>query len=252
MVFSDKDQHEALRRSRHDRGLDFALNQLTEVSDQLHDKLGLYTLLEGSDYLLETYHESHSETARGLWVEKPVHGDRGRDISFLDSPQGWTKPGFLLQKYLEDAYLLDERKFDIRAMVRVNDDGSFRLYPDGLLRCANRPFSTGDTDPLIHNSNIAYQAAIGIKDHTDALLSQLPNYHEAMDQIERVVDDSIRALDRTGSFGGTQDFEILGFDFVMDRSGRVYLLEANQYPGMYFGRPTARRFYGGAIEHMFR
>jgi hypothetical protein len=59
-------------------------------------------------------------------------------------------------------------------------------------------------------------------------------------------------LRRKRRFGGSEDFEVMGYDFVVDGGGRPFLLEANRFPGLYFDQGICRRFYLGMLGELYR
>jgi D-alanine-D-alanine ligase-like ATP-grasp enzyme len=93
---------------------------------------------------------------------------------------------------------------------------------------------------------------MGIGKYEHRLLSELDVHPEALRQIRGIVADTVTALAERGLFRNSQDFEILGYDFLIERNGRVYILEANQYPGIHLRGKRNHRFYGNAIHQLFR
>ena len=54
------------------------------------------------------------------------------------------------------------------------------------------------------------------------------------------------------AFGTTDDFEAMGYDFVVDRGGTPFLLEANRFPGLHFDQEVCSRFFNGMIRELYR
>ena len=251
VVFCQKESHQAYIELRRERGLGFTINQLPELTRHLRNKQRYFEIFGQKPYALDTYVESCSSPLSGIWVEKPVDLHRGRGIRFLRDPNRWQQPACILQAYLSDPYLFQERKFDVRVLLRLDDRGECRVYHDGLVRCAHRPFRTDDLDPMIHNSNIAFQSTRGIEQYCFSLLTRLPIYRLVMDQINEIVEDNVRELRRLGYFQATDDFELLGYDFLIDKDGRVFMLEANTYPGIYLKPGGPCPFYRTAIQYLY-
>ena len=44
---------------------------------------------------------------------------------------------------------------------------------------------------------------------------------------------------------------MVGYDFVVDEDGYPWALEANRFPGLYFGTPVADRFYMSLIGELY-
>ena len=64
---------------------------------------------------------------RNIWIVKPGHGSRGRGIKVLDDLQSIVtlatsrKKSAIAQKYIENCFTLDKKKFDIRFWVLVTN-----------------------------------------------------------------------------------------------------------------------------------
>lgn len=64
---------------------------------------------------------------RNIWIVKPGHGSRGRGIKVLDDLQGIItlatsrKKSAIAQKYIENCFTLEKKKFDIRLWVLVTN-----------------------------------------------------------------------------------------------------------------------------------
>ncbi len=251
VVFCEWPRHALYRDLRRDRRLPYRLNQIPDVTSEIHRKERFAQILRRRPHALETYVEAGPRRLRGLWVEKPFNVDRGKGIRFLKDPRSWRKHGHVLQRYLDTPWLVNERKAEVRVIALLFDDGSVRVYRDGLVRCAHRPFSLDDLDPLIHNSNSLFQLRHGVDEVEQHLLSDLVREPEMMNAMVAFIEDSVEMLRRKKSFGGTRDFEMVGYDFIVDEDGYPWALEANRFPGLYFGTPVADRFYMSLIEDLY-
>jgi len=252
VLFCDQPRYEHFRRQRGERGLSFRLNQIPEVSDGIHNKKTFTRYLSDRPYVLPTYLKRCFRRLRGIWVEEPYNLDRGEGISFLRDPGWWHRKKHLLQKYLEDPWLVNDRKTEVRLIVRLDDDGSVLTHREGLVRVAHRPYALDDLDPLIHNANAAFQARMGVERIEQYLLSDLAADGTLLDAMVEIVHDTVAMLGRTQQFGGSGDFEAMGYDFVVDRAGTPFLLEANRFPGLYFDDDVTTRFYLGVLDTLYR
>jgi hypothetical protein len=115
---------------------------------------------------------------------------------------------------------------------------------------ALRPFTLADLDPMIHNSNAAFQQREGVKVE-QYLLSELESDEKLLDVMVEIVEDTVAMLRRKRLFGGSGDFEAMGWDFVVDRGGTPFLLEVNRFPGLYFDQDVCRRFYSGMFPALY-
>ena len=236
---------------RRDRRLAYRLNQVPNATRELHRKERFAQLMRRRPHVLETYVESAPRKLKGLWVEKPFNVDRGKGIGFLRDPRGWRRPGYVLQRYLDTPWLVDGRKVEVRVVALIFDDGSARVHREGLVRCAHRPFRMDDLDPLIHNSNPLFQLRQGVERLEQHLLTDLVSDPAMLDAMTAFIEDTVEMLRRRRCFEDTQDFEMVGYDFILDQDGYPWALEANRFPGLHFGTPVADRFYLGVIEDLY-
>jgi len=263
VVFCDWPRYEHFRLLRKERNLNFRMSQLPVASEQLQHKKRFTRHLKRRPYVLRTYLESCLRQLRGVWVEKPFNVDRGEGITFFRDPRRWRRKKHLLQRYLGDPWLVHGRKNEIRLLARLDDDGSALVYREGLVRVAHRPFVLEDLDPLIHNSNPSFQLREGVMEIEQHLLSELVSADKLLDSMIEIVQDTVAMLRRKRRFEGSGDFEVLGYDFVVDRSGTPFLLEANRFPGFYLDQDVGpvlnsrvsigcSRFYLGVIQALYR
>ncbi len=250
LVYCDKARHPHFSRLREEQGLGFRLNHVPEASNRLHRKQAFSRLLADRPYLPKTHLESCLRPLRGVWVEKPFNLDWGRGIRFLRSPWGWRKPQHLLQRYVEDPWLVGGKKAGVRVVARVDDDGGVRVHREGLVQVAGKPFSLEDLDPRIHNTNVNFQQRTGSEEVETHLLSETAP-DGTVDELVAVVRDTVAILEKQGRLRGSRDFEMIGYDFVVDRHGEPHLLEANRMPGFHLEPVNRGRFYRGAAHALF-
>ena len=63
----------------------------------------------------------------------------------------------MIQKYIENPYLIEERKFDIRCYALVTAKGEIFVYDRGYLRLTAAKFDIESTDMRTHLTNNAVQ-----------------------------------------------------------------------------------------------
>lgn len=104
----------------------------------------------------------------GFWLLKAPHLNCGRGISthtdlvplLLEAQKNnWD---MVVQKYVEDPFLLDGRKWDLRLWVLVTSwyPAVVWVHPEPYLRLAQKQFTLGQggvSDPLVHLTNRAIQ-----------------------------------------------------------------------------------------------
>ena len=60
-----------------------------------------------------------------------------------------------------------------------------------------------------------------------------------------------RLLQDRAVFKNSNDFEILGIDFLIDDQEKAWVLEINQHPGWHSSHPDTRAFCLNALESLF-
>ena len=64
---------------------------------------------------------------------------------------------FVVQKYIEQPLLINERKFDIRMWVLITHDHRCYMFKEGYIRMSSCPFTLEDENLLVHLTNNAIQ-----------------------------------------------------------------------------------------------
>merc|ERR1712139_339363 len=165
-----------------------------------------------------------------------------------DFPKHWV-----VQKYIESPLLIHGRKFDIRSYCLVMQEpggGAYSVYfyEDSYLRTTSALFTKNSFDLLARLNNDAVQAEG--KDYgkyepanklsLDDFQRYLDNHktgegpvvrEKIIPQMKRLVADAIRSvLPVLNPRQIDHCFEVFGFDFMVDASFRVWLIEVNTNP----------------------
>ncbi|KAL0230549.1 hypothetical protein PCE1_004108 [Barthelona sp. PCE] len=218
------------------------------------------TLLNGLNVLVKDYEATYRRVMRevnklitpvfngdNLWILKPGKLSRGRgievvgDMNFLTSLR--NNSSFLLQQYCEEPLLLQNKKFDIRQWVLVTSINPLQIFFfDGCyFRLCSTNYDTQSLDPFIHLSNNCVQQNAENYDEAGNMWSvdQFVGYisqtktNVTFDSIqERMKEIVIETMLECQSSITHRDFtfELFGFDFLIDVSGGVWLLEVNSSP----------------------
>lgn len=65
---------------------------------------------------------------------------------------------FVIQKYIENPFLMNKRKFDIRVWVLLNQDMDLYFFREGYLRMSSADYTNANlNDDYIHLTNNAIQ-----------------------------------------------------------------------------------------------
>lgn len=188
--------------------------------------------------------------SKNLWIVKPGWMSRGRGIKlFKDLPsiESYTQEGlWVVQKYIENPLLINNRKFDIRVWVLLTSTSTISayLYTRPYLRFSSEEFNSEDTENLfIHltnNSIVKYSQNFCEEDsmwHNEKLQNWIINetgndlWPSILVRIKDIVERTI--VEVKGKIGKRRNcFEHLGYDFMLDNEFKPWLIEVNSSPAM--------------------
>lgn len=171
-----------------------------------------------------------------------------RDKRFVLKPR--APPAWLVQRYVHRPMLIDGRKFDVRAFVLVTHDRRVLWYEDWIARVCSSPFNMSDIgDRVAHITNHCVQVRAedyGAREEGNELFAaDIRAYLEhklgesaGRDAFERIVAKmrhAARAVVTSAADAMVRDeafdsFQVLGYDFMADEDGDVWLLEVNGSP----------------------
>merc|ERR1712072_180430 len=155
--------------------------------------------------------------------------------------------------YIEKPLLVHKRKFDVRGYCLVVQEpgrGPLRAfcYRDAYLRTTSAQYTTKHFDKMVHLNNDAVQKSSedygkfesANKMSLDEFQKYLDDHHSKdgisvrqriFPQMQCLMADAVRAVARRLNPRGIDHcFEIYGFDFMVDASYRVWMIECNANP----------------------
>ena len=217
-------------------------------------------------YIYEQMKEFFSRPRQGIWMAKPCSSSRGIGIKLFrpsasNESLRFDSHNYVVQKYIENPYLLRNRKFSIRCywLVTSLDPLAVYLYPEGTVKLCTQDYD--DTDLTAAASHLTnsfqnreaenYQAQAN-KLNWDRFLEQTPALDKqaliaAMAQaLGTLVDDSFGAA-RTAPAAG-HCFALLAADWVLDDSNRLWLTEVQQNFGMRADDPVKQQLLPTLLE----
>ncbi|KAL4466032.1 hypothetical protein ABPG74_004269 [Tetrahymena malaccensis] len=154
---------------------------------------------------------------------------------------------FVIQKYIEKPFLINERKFDIRMWVLVNQNLDVYLFKEGYIRTSSKKYDVSDQDDIfIHLTNNAiqkYSDSYGQYENGNQL--SLDNFDEylkikgykqtfrgdIMPRIKEIITISMLSVkNKLNANDRKYSFELFGYDFFIDQQFNVWLIEINTNP----------------------
>uniref|UniRef100_A0A0X3PV47 Tubulin polyglutamylase ttll6 n=2 Tax=Schistocephalus solidus TaxID=70667 RepID=A0A0X3PV47_SCHSO len=198
------------------------------------------------------------------YILKPDSGCQGRGIWITKTPKD-IKPteNLICQVYLSKPFLIDGFKFDLRLYVLVTSITPLRIFvfKDGLARFTTMPYrdpTVGNVSNVyMHLTNYAVQKhsekfvrdseEAGTKRRITTVNCWLIEHGYDIDKIWEDIDDVIIKVLMSGlsvlrhnyktcfpqHVETSACFEILGFDIMLDRKLRPYVIEVNHSPSFH-------------------
>jgi tubulin monoglycylase TTLL3/8 len=195
----------------------------------------------------------HISGTKDIWIVKPGRKSRGREImlfnnledikNYTQNPQQWV-----IQKYIENPMLINNKKFDIRQWVLVSNCEPLTIwvYKYSYLRFTVENYDSSDlTNQFIHLTNnsiskhsqkFSKSEIAGCMWHISQFIEYLTekynkNYWEEVifPKICEIVKWSLVSI---GNLGRKNCFEVFGYDFMIDNKLKPWLLEVNSSPAM--------------------
>ena len=196
------------------------------------------------------------------WIIKPRASSKGQHIEVRDSSQQ-NYPPFpcIVQRYVENPFLILGRKFDLRFYVLVTSLQPMKIYihKHGLGRFCTTKYdrNAGVKDLKMHISNWQinkdsqnFVRAVGIEEKPEDSKWSLPFFFNYLKEngynadklrtdmedvtikaiiagMDKMRDEHVKIIHNTH-----QCFELLGIDLVIDEHLHPYVVEVNVSPGM--------------------
>ena len=168
--------------------------------------------------------------------------------SLTENSQNWV-----VQKYIENPLILNNRKFDIRQWVLVTnaDPLTVYIYEDSYLRFSAEEWDIADlANPYVHltNNSIAKKSKLFDRSESMCHVAEFRAYlqethgrnlwdESIFPRIKQIVRWSLQSIGRIGYRKG-KNFELFGYDFMVDANLQPWLLEVNSSPSMEYSTPV--------------
>ncbi|CAD8203663.1 unnamed protein product [Paramecium octaurelia] len=206
-----------------------------------------------------------------LWLLKPTFLNRGRGIHVVNDIEAIIQliselqlgsaedleeqkkknaikaNSFVIQKYIEHPFLINNRKFDIRVWVLVTMDLNCYFFKEGYIRTSCENFTTDNVDnQFIHLTNNAIQKysekygefedgnQLSFDDFQNYLNDQgfkVDFYGTHVPKMKQLVWTSLQSVKRKLNLSQRRYcMEIFGYDFIIDSDFKTWLIEVNTNP----------------------
>lgn len=186
------------------------------------------------------------------------------NVSFLHNN---TFNTFVIQKYMEDPFLYEGYKFDIRVYAMMNQYMELHVFREAYVRLSSYKYTLDKLNYYIHLTNNAVQSSC--KGYGSLLagnifgISQLEEYGRRegkkpeqptyMDQIRDTIKLAFDSVyDILNPNHRKHSFELFGFDFMIDKQHKVYMLECNSGPSLSESNPFLSSLLHRMLDDMFQ
>ncbi|XP_070563404.1 LOW QUALITY PROTEIN: tubulin polyglutamylase TTLL7-like [Ptychodera flava] len=220
------------------------------------------------------------------FICKPANGAMGNGIVLYRNGEKIPQHDHMIvQEYLDKPFLIDGYKFDLRVYVLVTSCDPLRifLFNDGLVRLSTEKYchpSDSNVDQLfMHLTNYSVNKRSENFEKTDDVDSGSKRSIKFLNDFLRKNDYDVAAIwksitdlivktmvvaephvlhayrmCRPGQPPGSDSvcFEILGFDVLLDRKLKPWLLEINRSPSFGTDQKIDQEIKGGLLEDTFR
>lgn len=229
---------------------------------------------------LEKFFKQNLNNGENLWIVKPgENSNRGNGIFICNNfeeilgaiKSTSAKRTYIVQKYIENPFLIKQRKFDIRCFVlitTINGVMQGYFYTEGYIRTSSKIFSLQRNSKFIHLTNDAIQKQseeygkfesnnkISFAEFEKYLSTSYPkavNFKDIVNDIRKIVAETIQATGpKLDPNRRMNCFEVFGYDFLLDESLKPWLLEVNTNPCLELASSHLTRIIPNMIENALR
>ena len=161
----------------------------------------------------------------------------------------------LIQKYIESPLLYKGRKCDMRIWVLLTHDLKLYLFKEGHLKTCSVEYNINDEDAFAHITNYSFQKhnsnfqkfekgnEVPFYEFQKFIDETYPNKNyklkrDLMKQLKDIIKTTMLCgKNRFNKNNRQSQFEVFGYDFMMDSDFNVFLIEINTNPGLEISSP---------------
>ena len=158
---------------------------------------------------------------------------------------------FVIQKYIEDPLLINDRKFDIRLWIMIGHDHKLYTCREMYIRVSSHAFDLNNLEKFGHLNNIALQKYSKDYDQENAVITieslerKIREFVDPEFDFEKLIRPKLNKiigllgfsfLEKIKTTHSWQNyFEIFGLDFMIDADFKVWFIEVNSNPAITTG-----------------
>ncbi len=174
----------------------------------------------------------------------------------------------VLQKYLDNPLLYQKRKFDMRCYVLVDSNLNVFFCREGHLKGSSEKYDLNNTNKFIHITNHSLQKRsnkfekyeYGNEMSYNDFKTFLKSENISLDKFDKLINDmkfsieiSMNAIGK--KFFKTENvlcFEVFGYDFIVDKNFKPWILEINNNPGLGISSPVIEKLVPRMFDDALR
>lgn len=211
---------------------------------------------------------------RNIWIVKPAGSSRGRGIclkrdlvEIMDMCKQ-KETQYIVQKYIENTLIMKCRKFDIRQWVLVTSWNPLTIwsYAEPYIRFPASDFTYENLSNryahLSNNSVAKYAKQVTTTHHIEGNMWCLDEFRDYLQEeygydvwedkisenVKSIVCNSLESVqDMFENSKGIQ-FEMFGFDIMVDDNFNCWLIEVNSSPAMDYSTHVTERLVKMVLE----
>ena len=180
--------------------------------------------------------------------EKKDEEEKNKDNNEIEKTYLCKK--IIIQKYIENPLLYKGRKCDIRIWVLLTHKMKVYVFKEGHLKTCSVDYDVNSKDAFTHITNYSFQKyndnfqkfekgnEVPFYEFQKFIDEKYPNkkYNikiDLMKKVKEIVTLSMRAgKEKINKNNRNYQFEIFGYDFMLDIDFNVFLIEINTNPGL--------------------
>ena len=210
---------------------------------------------------------------RNIWIMKPSNLSRGRGVTCVDSLlpieqslSATNDSGLIVQKYIENPLIIQNRKFDIRQWVLVTSLNPLVIWmwKEPYIRFGAEDYKMDDLNNIyshLTNNSIAkhskqyknekkFEGDMWTCFEFEKYLGS-PRWKEIHEKIKNAIICSFYAAHQEIK-QRFNSHELYGYDFMIDEDFNVYLIEVNASPALDYSTKITERAVKDMVKDLIK